>query len=82
MLTQLEEDQSIVQLMNVASLPGIYRYALGMPDWWPAPVRWWLLRGEKPCKKLCGRFPGLLSIPTSQKPCGRYSSIAQKRYNG
>ncbi|AEJ20344.1 RtcB family protein [Gracilinema caldarium] len=32
MLKQLEEDQSIDQLMNVASLPGIYRYALGMPD--------------------------------------------------
>ncbi|WP_304226056.1 RtcB family protein [Gracilinema caldarium] len=32
MLKQLEEDQSIDQLMNVASLPGLYRYALGMPD--------------------------------------------------
>ena len=32
MLTQLLVDQSIDQLMNVASLPGIYRYALGMPD--------------------------------------------------
>jgi tRNA-splicing ligase RtcB len=32
MLDDILEDKSLWQLTNVASLPGIYKYALGMPD--------------------------------------------------
>jgi tRNA-splicing ligase RtcB len=32
MLDDILEDKSLWQLVNVASLPGIYKYALGMPD--------------------------------------------------
>ena len=32
MLDDILEDKSLWQLMNVASIPGIYKYALGMPD--------------------------------------------------
>ncbi len=32
MLDDILEDKSLWQLINVASLPGIYKYALGMPD--------------------------------------------------
>jgi tRNA-splicing ligase RtcB len=32
MLDDILEDKSLWQLVNVASLPGIYKYALAMPD--------------------------------------------------
>lgn len=32
MFVDIKEDHSLIQLMNVASLPGIQKYAIAMPD--------------------------------------------------